>query len=87
MSEEESNSISTRTQSQLQQQLPIVTLEQANNILQNSSNSSNSSDFDGSEDGDIEHTTEQYNEGAVMIACFYRAEYESRRFVTADQKT
>ena len=25
-------------------------------------------------------------EGAV-IACFYRAEYESRRFVTSDQKT
>ena len=65
--EEESDSISTRTRSQ--EQPPVITLEQANDILQSSSDSITSLSVSGSEGGDIEPTTQQYDRrchGAVF---------------------
>jgi len=57
-SEEESDSIAARTRSQ--SQLPIVTLQEATDILQNSSGSSTSSRLSDFEESDIEQA-EQYN--------------------------
>jgi len=63
--EEESDSISTRTRSQSQQN--IVTLQKDHDSFYNSSSSSTSSGLGGFEDSDIEQT-EQYNPRALQFS-------------------